>query len=102
MKSHLAIAIAALLAGGCLVVPIQGAKKAHPHGGPPGQMKAKHHGHRGDCGHKRMQHGAVWVYSVNGQWYKAKGPDWVVVAVDDNPGAKGSKKAKKAKKDKKE
>lgn len=81
---------------GCVVLPATTTGVNHPHGGPPGQMK-KHHMHGAECGHRRVKYEGVWIYSVDGQWWKHKGDAWVVVAYreeDAKGNGKGNGKAK--------
>lgn len=88
MRSLLLLASLFAFTGCAVVVPhghsSNGASYSkHPHGGPPGQQKKlakkSHHGHGASCGHKRKKHDGVWVYQVDGAWYRESGGTWVVV-----------------------
>jgi hypothetical protein len=89
MRSIALVSLLLMMSTGCAVVVPNGhssspAYSKHPHGGPPGQQKkvAKkggHHGHGASCGHKRKMHDGVWVYQVEGTWYRQSGGSWIVV-----------------------
>ena len=104
MKIRMLIAGLCMSLTGCVVVPAATTGVNHPHGGPPGQAKRpgehphggppgqmkKHHAHAAECGHLRVKHEGVWIYSVDGKWWKHEsGETWVVVEYHESQAGKG-------------